>query len=71
MTRKNVCKDGQTEKRQTDGRRRRTTMLRRIDEGEREKKIYAQCFCRLEVRQIITDDGEKKGIDLRASPDER
>ena len=61
MMRKNVREDGQTDKKQIDGRRRRTTTPRGIDEREREKKIYAQCFCRLKVRQIITDDGEKKG----------
>ena len=64
--RKNVREDGQTDKTQIDGWRRRTATPRRIDEREREKKIYAQCFCRLQARQIITDNGEKKGIDLRA-----
>ena len=35
---------------------------------EKEKrKSMRNVFCRLPARQIITDDGEKKGIDLRAS----
>ena len=33
---------------------------------EREKKIDAQCYCRLKARRITAVDGEKKGIDLRA-----
>ena len=33
---------------------------------EREKKIDAQCYCRLEARGITAVDDEKKGIDLRA-----
>ena len=34
---------------------------------EKEKrKSMRNVFCRLQARQIITDDGEKKGIDLRA-----
>ena len=48
-----------------DGQRFKGTMR------EREKKIDAQCYCRLKGRRITAVDGEKKGIDLRASPDER
>ena len=33
---------------------------------EREKKIDAQRYCRLNTRRITAVDGEKKGIDLRA-----
>ena len=34
---------------------------------EREKKIDAQCYCRLKARRITAVDDEKKGNDLRAS----
>ena len=61
MMRKNVREDGQTDKKQIDGRRRRTTTPRGIDEREREKKIAAQCFCRLRGRRIIAVNGGKKG----------
>ena len=63
MTRKNVRKDGQTDEKQMDGgdgQRFEGTMR------EREKKIDAQCYCRLKGRRITAVDGEKKGIDLRA-----
>ena len=66
MMRKNVREDGQTDKKQIDGRRRRTTTPRGIDEREREKKIAAQCYCRLRGRRIIAVNGEKKGESICA-----